>query len=277
MSRLGNWRPVEGTVESILGRYPRPFDALRKGQIPALILRRSYPASHCAALVRRFYGRGLLYRPGPDRGGSMVRIDIGTSLGTHSSQSDRFFEHAAGTHQLYESLFHGYDNPVGKIYSALARLLPDKRVETARERDGRLYGPAIFRCYHAGLGHRPHYDSVSKRSRLFHYAASKFDHQFAAVMCFQNSEAVDDNGQALIYNAPFQADIGECLADGRFHDYVRVRGIDRTRVHLEPGDLYFFFSENVHEVPGVMGATPRIVLAAFIGLSEDREEVFVWS
>ena len=277
MSHFENWRPVEGTVDSILGEYPRPFEALRNGRVPALILRGSYPAIHCAALVRRFYDRGLLHRPDPDQDDSIARVDIGTSLGTYSAQPDRFFRHAAGTHRLFESLFDGFGDPVETVYSTLARLLPENQVRTASEPDGRLYGPAIFRCYHAGLGHRPHYDSVSKRSRLFHYAVSQFDHQFAAVMCFQNSEEVDDSGQALIYNAPFQPEVGEFLANGRFHDYVRDRGIDRTRVHLKPGDLYFFFTENVHEVPGVVGATPRIVLAAFIGLSESQEEVFVWS
>jgi hypothetical protein len=279
MSRFGNWRPVEGTVESILKEYPKPFEALRQGQTPALILKQSYPASHCAGLVRRFYQRELLYEPKPDRKGEVGRIDIGTSLGTHYADPDRFFKHAASTRRLFEALFDGYRNPVETIYTALSRLLPDKRVEIARELDGRLYGPAIFRCYHAGLGHRPHYDSVSKRSRLFHYAASGFEHQFAAVMCFQNSEETEEenSGQALVYNVPFQPEVGEYLANDSFQDYVKNRGIARIRVSLEPGDIYFFFSENIHEVPSVVGATPRVVLATFIGLSEDKKEVFVWA
>lgn len=280
MLRFGNWNPVEGTVESILKEYPKPFEALRKGQTPAFILKQSYPESHCAALVRRFYHRNLLYDPDPDRAvGDGTRIDIGTSLGKYRSEPDRFFNHAAATRRLFETLFEGYRNPVETIYAALSRLLPDKRVRTASEPDGRLYGPAIFRCYHAGLGHRPHYDSVSKRDRLFHYAASRFDHQFAAVMCFQNSEETEEenSGQSLIYNVPFQPEVGEYLANDSFRDYVRNRDISQTRVGLEPGDIYFFFTENIHEVPSVVGATPRIVLATFIALSEDKKEVFVWS
>ena len=37
----------------------------------------------------------------------------------------------------------------------LGQLAPGKEVKTAREPDGRLYGPAIFRVYHRETGPRP--------------------------------------------------------------------------------------------------------------------------
>ena len=33
----------------------------------------------------------------------------------------------------------------------------------------------------------------------------------------------------------------------------------------------------IHEVPGLAGVEPRIVLATFIGYSAGRNEIFVWS
>jgi len=36
-------------------------------------------------------------------------------------------------------------------------------------------------------------------------------------------------------------------------------------------------SETIHEVPHVFGNTPCIVLAVFFAMSEDDEEIFVWS
>jgi hypothetical protein len=48
-------------------------------------------------------------------------------------------------------------------------------------------------------------------------------------------------------------------------------------VILDPGDLYFFNTGCIHEVPGVAGEDARIVLATFIGYSSDRNEIFVWS
>ena len=163
------------------------------------------------------------------------------------------------------------------IYRTFQQLLPEKRVMTAREPDGRRYGPAIFRSYHDGQGQFPHYDSVAKRSRLFNYAVSRFDHQFAAVMCFQNSDKAAESGQAVLYNAQYSEEIGRHLAKGTFHSFADDREIERTRIELDPGDLYFFSSENIHEVPPVTGDKPRVVLAAFIALSDDDEEVFVWS
>ena len=46
---------------------------------------------------------------------------------------------------------------------------------------------------------------------------------------------------------------------------------------LQPGDLYFFNTRLVHEVPALEGSSPRVVLAVFIGYSADDPEVFVWS
>ena len=67
------------------------------------------------------------------------------------------------------------------------------------------------------------------------------------------------------------------LEPGAFRQYVDEKGIERVQVQLEPGDLYFFYSETIHEVPFVVGSRPRVVLASFIGLSEDDPEVFLWS
>ena len=49
------------------------------------------------------------------------------------------------------------------------------------------------------------------------------------------------------------------------------------KFNLNPAIFTFFFSENIHEVPPVVGEKPRIVLAAFFGMSPDDEEIFVWS
>ena len=59
--------------------------------------------------------------------------------------------------------------------------------------------------------------------------------------------------------------------------YAAEHRITQYRVDLEPGDLYFFNTRLIHEVPGVDGVEPRIVLATFIGYSPDLDEIFVWS
>ena len=143
-------------------------------------------------------------------------------------------------------------------YDALAQLAPGKEVKTAREPDGRLYGPAIFRVYHRETGHGPHYDSVAKRTKAFDYQISRFKHQFAGVLCFQNSTKEGGTGEPYLYNCPFRPELTEHLGREEFASYVAREGIERVQVQkLEPGDLYFFFSENVHEVPAVVGDQPR--------------------
>ena len=72
-------------------------------------------------------------------------------------------------------------------------------------------------------------------------------------------------------------DVQPYLASRTFGRYVAENRISRCRVELEPGDIYFFNSLCVHEVPAVRGKHTRIVLAVFAGYSEGDEEIFVWS
>jgi len=62
----------------------------------------------------------------------------------------------------------------------------------------------------------------------------------------------------------------------RLH-FAREKHIPNVRVDLEAGDVYFFNTGLIHEVPGVAGDLPRVVLATFIGYSERAAEIMVWS
>ena len=69
----------------------------------------------------------------------------------------------------------------------------------------------------------------------------------------------------------------ESIATDTFPEYARRNGVSSYTVDLEQGDLYFFNTRLIHEVPAVEGDQPRIVLATFIGYSPDDPEVYVWS
>ena len=271
------WTPFEATIPEILDRHPEPLLALAHGEVPAFVLRQHYQPTHCRALMRRFYERGLLYDPHAAGDGTARRVDIGTSFGSHRADRDKFHAHSAETLKLFETLFDGYDDPVRSMYDALAELAPDKEVKTAREPDGRLYGPAIFRVYHREMGHGPHYDSVAKRTQAFDYQISRFTHQFAAILCLQNSTKEAGTGEPYLYNCPYRPELQEHLSRDKFPAYVAEQGIERAQVQLEPGDLYFFFTENVHEVPAIIGDQPRAVLAIFFAMSSDDDEIYVWA
>ena len=272
------WSPAEGSAGELVERFDgQPLMALARGEVPALVLRQIFDPAHCAALLERFRQRGLLYDPHKTRDGTPHRVDIGTSLGKHRADRQSFFEHSATTHELFHTLFDGCADPVKTMYHALSELAPDKQVKTAREPDGSLYGPAIFRVYHSELGHGPHFDSVAKRSKAHEYAVSRFEHQFAGILCFQNSADDGESGEAFISNCPWTPDLQPVLTDKSFPEYAARHRIERAQVNLEPGDLYFFFSENIHEVPRIVGDTPRAVLAIFFAMSPDDDEIFVWS
>jgi len=275
------WIPVAPDWETVLEKHANPIEALSEIDTPAVIIRQAYNPDHCAGLIRRFIDEDLMYdQDALDTDSSAVpprRIDIGTSLGNRGEAPADFFAHAQETHERFKTLFKGFDNPVATLYENLARLAPGKRIVTAYEPDGRLYSPAIFRIHYGGIGYEPHFDSVRRREKRVNYEAYRFEHQLAGIICFQNSEIEGETAQSILHRCLWMPDINDHIKENTFHQYATENDIENVQVNLEVGDLYFFNTRGIHEVPGVKGRAPRIVLAIFIGYSPDDEEVFVWS
>jgi hypothetical protein len=247
--------------------------------MPAIILRRAYDPAHCAGLVRRFIDRDLM--PDPEEhartADPRTRVDIGSSLNNRGADKEAFLRHAAETRELYLTLFAGFDDPVKVIYDSLAQLAAGKEVRTAREPDGRLYGPAIFRIHFGGHTYKPHIDHVTLREKRFNYAVSRFPHQFAGVLCIQNASHEGRSTQAILHHCLWTPEVQPHIEAGTFPVYAAEHRIGSCRVDLQPGDLYFFNTRCIHEVPAVQGTDPRIVLATFIGYSPEASTVEVWS
>lgn len=274
MAESGLWKAAEGTPAEILRLHPDPLAAMARARLPATVLRRAYDPDQARALLARCVERGLMPPQTPE---GRTRVDIGTSLGNQGADKEAFLRHAAETRALFADLFAGLDDPVQAMYGALTALAPDKEVKTAREPDGRLYGPAIFRIHYTQHAYRPHIDHVVLREKRFDYAVSRFRHQFAGVLCLQNA---DDGGaapQALLHRCLWTPAIEPHLENATFGDYAAERGIERCRVDLEPGDLYFFNTRCLHEVPAVPGQRARAVLAVFFAYSPADREIYVWS
>lgn len=301
------WQPLGFDLSSILDQASMPLDALAQGVVPALILRGAYPAEECERLFSKLIKEQLLYDPSQPVGekflaesipegyyregksgierrawedrleGGKRRIDIGSSLGYRGSDREAFFSHTRETLALFDRLFKGLIDPISLLYGQLEALSRNKRVVTAYEPDGRRYGPAIIRAHYGGYTYRPHFDSVRLREKREDYAVYQFEHQFAGVLVLRNSEREGKTAQCILHRCLWEPEVQPYLDQGTFHDYAREHGIESCSVHLEPGDLYFFNTRAIHEVPGVNGIEPRVVLATFIGYSADREEIFVWS
>ena len=293
------WQFLEPDLETILGRQADPLRALARGDVPAIILRGAFSRENCTSLVRFLIDEQLMFESGDSRidgaaipvprvdrwtkqglnpaGSARRRIDIGTSLGNLGDHQEKFLEHSAETNRLFARLFSDRPNPISLIYDSLAALAPGKRVVTAYEPDGRRYGPAILRIHYGGYTYGPHFDSVRHREARTDYAVYRYERQLAGVLCIQNATLEGVSAQAILHRQFWTPEIDPLLSAGKFHDYAAMHAIPSVRVELEPGDLYFFNTGNIHEVPGVPGPLPRIVLATFIGYSEHEHEVMVWS
>ena len=301
------WKTTEPDLPAIFEQHRFPLEALAAGTIPAIVLRGVYPESSCRRLIERLISEELLYdpcEPAPEEFRNLaipegyyregrksepsyawqakttsdrIRIDIGTSLGYRGSDKEAFFAHSRKTLTLFERLFDDRDDPVQLLYDNLQRLSVDKRVVTAHEADGRQYGPAIIRAHYGGYTYKPHFDSVRLREKRTDYAVHAFEHQFAGVLVLQNTQLNDKTAQCVLHRYLWSPDVDPHLQAGTFHEYAQEETIENVEVCLDPGDLYFLNTRSIHEVPGVAGQLPRIVLASFIGYSKDRDEIFVWS
>jgi hypothetical protein len=268
--------PLEDSADVIAQTYPEPLMALADGTAPAFVIRGAYPAEDCRALMQRFDERGYFSREtvGVESqlsGGSY--LDLGTSLGRLASDREAFFAHAQRTHELFPNLFNGLTDPVETIYRNLSTLAAGKRVQTAVAKDGRRFGPAIFRIYQSEEGHKPHYDSIRRRGKSS-YEVARFTHQFAAVLCVKKGSV---GGDSILYRAKGEGEAEDALGQEAFDVYAEENHIPSVRVELDAGDLYFFYTENVHEVPRTDRDEARVVLAAFIAMSPDDDEIHVWS
>lgn len=306
MTTRTDWRAVE-----VLPGEPIPLDhpieSLARADVPAIIFRDAYPPEMARRLVRNLIAAGHLYdpfQPAPpqflersvpegnfnrnrsvpaeaswrDTGLSPKRrIDIGASLGNLGFDKERFLAKSAETHTLFERLFDGFIDPVALLYEKLQSLVGAKRVTTAREPDGRAYGPAIIRAHYGGYAYAPHFDSVRLREDRSAYAVYGFDHQLAGLVVLENTEKEGQTAQAILHRQLWSEEVDGPMKAGEFHAFAARNGIENVTVHLEPGDCYFFNTRLIHEVPGIEGQWPRVVLATFIGYSPDRDEVFVWS
>ena len=275
-SSTSNWPPLEADAASISRQYPEPLMALAEGVVPALVMRDAYAEHECRTLMERFETRGYFSREtvGVESqlsGGSY--LDLGTSLGRMGADREAFFSHAERTHALFPSLFEGLTDPVATFYKNLSILAGGKNVQTAVSIDGRPYGPAIFRIYQSEEGHKPHYDSIRRRGKS-EYEVARFTHQFAAVLCVKKGSV---GGDSVLYRAKAEEEVEDAVGRGEFEPYAKKHDIPSARVELDAGDLYFFYTENVHEVPPVDREETRVVLAVFIAMSPDDEEIFVWS
>ena len=292
-----HWPPLEGTLEEIVARHENPMGALANGETPAIILLGAYRQSQCTQLVDRFYERNLVENlplPGetiPPKP-ALKRVDIGTSLGNIGEQPEAFFTRARETHALFQTLFEGLDNPVELLYNALSALSPGKTAKTAREPDGRLYGPAIFRCHMPHAGYPPHIDSVRQREKRTGYAVHRFERQLAGILCLQTPDRSAHSCDAIQYRCTWNEELSRLLQTewtGReqvmktsfnrepFNRFIAENGIPSCRVVLSPGDMYFFNTEYLHEVPAFKGNRVRIVEATFFGYSRGDPDIFVWS
>jgi len=300
-----SWNALSFQVKPVSSEFSNAIHGVAIGDIPAIIVRGAYTNEQCRVLIQCLFDRKLFsgfekYGRGSDGESEIERFDLGTSLGNLANNPDEFFAHSKQTNELYEHLFDGLVNPVDVLYHWLGQFSGTKSVVTARELDGKKYGPAIFRCHMPHWGYPPHIDSVRNTGSTLHasadqrtqYAVHRFEHQLGGVLLLQAPEEESASCDSILYrcewNNEFEAMMetvylgldepeANMISADKFERYVQANSISTYEVKLSPGDLYFFRAECPHVIPKFLGKRPRITMATFFGYTKSDPEIFVWS
>ena len=253
---MAEWQILEPDVDTVLGNCADPFQALAAGTIPGVVVRNAYDAASCQTVIKRFVEDDLIPDPArpdtildgdyqtvghfrsDDGANRLLRIDIGTSLVNKTRLNadfedpnrnrEAFLEHSEGTYALFERLFDGLDDPVA-LYDTLRRLACGRIVQPAEEPDGRRYGPAIFRVHYAGQTYAPHINHVRRYDKLTEFAVTRFEYQFAGLICFQNPAATSDSP-----HQPFTTATGT-RGSKSVSRLARIAATPHSRAYAKPG------------------------------------------
>ena len=68
---------------------------------------------------------------------------------------------------------------------------------------------------------------------------------------------------------------GGMLKTSAFRDFAADAQLRSCPVDLEVGDMYFFKSDSLHEVPGFTGELARVVQATFIGCATPARPLYL--
>jgi hypothetical protein len=177
------------------------------------------------------YGNGTDTRI--DLGASLVNLTRGAlcaqppctrggSAADDVANRENYMAHAASSHALFSELFGETElysgpqarraragpfhsgrqedelNPILAFYQTLGALASPagKTVLCAHEPAGQEYGPGIFRIHYDGWAYAPHVNHVRLGDQLYNFSVSRFAHQFAGLICVQNSERHLEYGNA---------------------------------------------------------------------------------
>ena len=215
----GEWKPIEFRAEEVPEAGSAGIDAVHAvatSEVPAAIVRGACSEAECRTLLARLFDHKLFM--GYEEHGKSItgkspieRFDIGASLGNSGGDPEGFFARSRETNALYAEVFDGLLNPVELLYGYLARLSNGKRANIAHEADGRLYGPAIFRCHMPRWGYPPHIDSVRNRERRTDYAVHRFEHQLGGVLLLQSPEKANGYHDSVLYKCPWTKEVEEMM------------------------------------------------------------------
>eukprot|EP00035_Acanthoeca_spectabilis_P036791 m.41761 g.41761 ORF g.41761 m.41761 type:complete len:382 (+) comp8249_c0_seq2:2471-3616(+) len=246
-----------------------------------------------------------------DLAGQHERFDIGTSLGNLGSNPGKFFGEART--MLTKVLAAVPKNPITTLYDALSILSGGRTVSTAEERSGEWagcqYGVGIFRSHLPNFGYSPHIDSVRYREKRTGYDVYKHSTQLGGIVLLQAPDQIPSTGSntpgyispdtrryhdAILYQAPCTnpavASFIERETDYRpngaylqiraknFREFAIQEQLNSCKISLQPGDMYFFKADSIHEIPAFGGDKARMNLATFIGFDEEHDKpISVWS
>ncbi len=257
------WSP-KYCVESEISK--KDIESLISGKIPAIIIQNFFKKNQCEEITKKI---GTIEH---ERFQDKKLKHIGPFLMAYSTRKKSYFESAKKFQKIFNNIFLNQPEPSGKIHSLFKNLFSNYSISLAEE-NKQKYSSLIIRIHENGKSIPIHKDNVKYEGT--DYNLSEIDYQLSCVLHLQES---DDGGDLIIYDKNWkkedekfrQIEFGYSAKLVCTSKFCRISDIKR-------GDLVIINPNYFHQVTKIQGATPRISLGMFIGISKKKQKIVSWA
>lgn len=272
---MSSWPIAVTTADKIEKDFPNILQELVDLKWSAVVIKNFYPIVHCQEICQRINDDAenlVTVKEYSNAAGDKVSLRyIGPGLGQYVSDKEIYFNETKLAHTKFNKLYKGLPDPRKMVRDQLGKLLPDKNVVVAKEKDKEC-SDSVIRIMVNGDMSALHRDSAMNYFKG--WQISRYPTQFSALVCFQMAES---GGELTVYRKKWMPEDDLVQEEGiTGYPNSLVSDAESSTITPAQGDLYIFHPEIYHDINPMQGKTDRITQGIFFAISRNDNIAVSW-
>ena len=272
---MPSWPIAVTTTATIEKDFPNILQELVDLKWSAVVIKNFYPIAYCQEICRRINNDSdnlVTVKEYSNADGNKVSLRyIGPGLGQYVSDPATYFNETKIAYPKFNTLYNGIPDPRKMVRDQLGKLLPDKQVIIAKEKDRECLD-SVVRIMVDGDMSALHRDSAMNYFKG--WQISRYPTQFSALVCFQMAES---GGELTVYKKRWQPKDDLAQEEGvTGYPNSLVSDAESSTITPEEGDLYIFHPEIYHDINPMQGNKQRITQGIFFAISKEDKVAVSW-